>query len=334
MRGSVRNFGNFVLPILAVCGTPAWAEDCKPLQLANTIQLETVAGGRRILVPVRINGKPLQLLLDTAGVTTQLSEATVKALGLKEEASGFGLHDVLGNRSEGEVVIDNLDVGRLRDLNAHIHVAPNPNLDADGFNGLFVPNFRGYDIDLDFGSSRLNLFFRDHCPGNVVYWQERPLAVVPATLNEFDYHIAIPVTIDGRKFTGELDTGAPRSFMSADDARSAFDFEPGTPQWPLIGSVNGSSVNEYGHQFATLSFEGVTVTNPAIAVFEGRMGEPPVPWRHGERKPLVVIGMDVLKNLHIFVALGEGKLYVTRAGTGESPLLKMLPPVQPSAPPH
>src|SRR5215469_1844533 len=301
MRGSVRNIGKLVLPILAVCGTPAWAEDCKPLQLANTIQLESVAEGRRILVPVRINGKPLQLVLDTAGVTTQLSEATVKALGLKEETSGFGLHDAVGNKSETEVVVDNLDVGQLRDLNAHIHVAANPNLNADGFIGLFVPNFQGYDVDLDFGSARLNLFSRDHCPGNVVYWPERPLAVVPATLNDFDFHVAIPVTIDGRKFIGELDTGAPQSIMSADDARRAFDFEPGTPQWPLIGSVNGSSMKEYGHQFATLSFEGVTVANPAIAVAEGRTGEPPVPWRRGERKPLVLIGMDVLRNLHMFV---------------------------------
>ena len=36
----------------------------------------------------------------------------------------------------------------------------------------------------------------------------------------------------------------------------------------------------------------------------------------------MIIGMDILRHLHIYIASRESKLYVTEAGTGESVLFK------------
>ena len=36
----------------------------------------------------------------------------------------------------------------------------------------------------------------------------------------------------------------------------------------------------------------------------------------------MLIGMDILRHLHIYIAGRESKLYVTEAGTGESVLFK------------
>ena len=36
----------------------------------------------------------------------------------------------------------------------------------------------------------------------------------------------------------------------------------------------------------------------------------------------MIIGMDILRHLHIYIAGRESKLYVTEAGTGESVLFK------------
>ena len=38
--------------------------------------------------------------------------------------------------------------------------------------------------------------------------------------------------------------------------------------------------------------------------------------------PDMIIGMDILRHLHIYIATDEQKLYITEAGTGESPLFK------------
>ncbi|HXS06637.1 MAG TPA: hypothetical protein VN723_07610 [Rhizomicrobium sp.] len=49
----------------------AQAQDCKPLQLINSIKLESYGSGKGFLVPVEINGVPQKLVLDTGGGTTR-----------------------------------------------------------------------------------------------------------------------------------------------------------------------------------------------------------------------------------------------------------------------
>jgi hypothetical protein len=40
----------------------------------------------------------------------------------------------------------------------------------------------------------------------------------------------------------------------------------------------------------------------------------------------MIVGMDVLRRLHLYLATDEEKLYVTEAGTGESVLFKAAAP--------
>jgi hypothetical protein len=65
------------------------------------------------------------------------------------------------------------------------------------------------------------------------------------------------------------------------------------------------------HQFHTLTFGGVTVVNPLFVVKPGPMsvrsaGDP--------SPPDVTIGMNVLRNLHLYFAFGERMLYASAAG--------------------
>ncbi len=51
------------------------------------------------------------------------------------------------------------------------------------------------------------------------------------------------------------------------------------------------------------------------------------PYNHIKQDELI-IGMNILKHLHIYIAYGEKKLYISPAGTGESVLFK--PPAAPA----
>ena len=326
-------FVRVVLTILfaSAAASAARAEDCKPLRLLNSVQLESRNNGTRFLVPVTIDGTPETLILDTGGVTTSLSPRAIKALGLKEEYSRLKLFDLYGNDSNSQVEVKTFDLGQARGENLKLQVSPMPDLEADAdADGLLSTDlFLQYDIDLDFAAARLNYFSQDHCPGRIAYWPERPLSAVPFTLK--DGHIEIPVTIDGHALTAAIDTGADSSVMSIEVAIDEFGLSPGSADLPLTDtSKKDPLLKEYSHNFSSLSFEGLSVTNPHIAIMTDRMGANQAkstirgtlsdPYTYHLNQ--VIIGMDVLKHLHLYIAFGEKTLYISPAGSGQSALFK------------
>lgn len=316
---------------LAALSSAAHAADCKPLQIINTVKLERFKTGNGFLVPVEINGVPQKLVLDTGGATTQISSRAVKALGLKEGNSRLRLYDLYGNASDSQVTVKTFDMGNARGENLKFQVSPIQDLeDRTGANGLLSSDlFLQYDVDMDFGADRLNYFSQDHCEGRVSYWPERPVAVVPVTLE--NGHINVPVTIDGRQLQAIIDTGADNSAMNVEVATINFGIKPGSEEAPLVETPDSAfGIKEYSYKFSTLSFEGITVSNPKISIiadrtklsetkssFRGTTSDP-----YGAHTRQVIVGMDVLRHLHLYMAYKEKKLYISPAGTGESVLFK------------
>lgn len=309
----------------------AQAADCKPLHIVNTVKLERSKTGDGFLVPVEINGVPQKLVLDTGGATTQISSLAAKALGLKEERSEFKFYDIYGNASNTQVSVKTFDMGGARGENLKFPISPIQNLeDRVGANGLLSTDlFLQYDVDMDFGANRLNYFSQDHCEGRVSYWPERPVAVVPVTLE--DGHINVPVTVDGHELQAIIDTGADNSAMTVGVAFASFGIKPGSDDTPLVETPDSAfGIKEYRHKFSTLSFEGISVSNPKISIIADRtaISETKSSLRgttsdpYGARTRLVIVGMDVLRHLHLYIAYKEKKLYISPAGTGESVLFK------------
>jgi hypothetical protein len=327
-------FGLALAGITSLCANPAWA-DCAPLRMINTVKMESVGDGERLLVPVIINGTPEKLILDTGGATTQLSPGVVKELGLRLEQSHIALFDLYGNASNNQVTVKTFELGRQKGQNFVLQVSASPEF-GSGAAGLFSSDFfLAYDVDLDFGAGRMNFFSQDHCAGRVTYWPERPLSVVKFTLEGAD--INVPVTVDGHALTAVLDTGAPRTVMTTTVASDVFGLIPGNADTPMTGaSDTESGIKYYVHKFAGLSFEGLTVANPGITIMTDRMGAGPGvfkssirgvlndPYNHVQADRLI-IGMDVLSRLHVYIAYREKKLYITPAGSGESVLFKDAP---------
>jgi hypothetical protein len=153
--------------------------------------------------------------------------------------------------------------------------------------------------------------------------------------------IQIHVLLDGKDFTANIDTGLEQSTLNTDAAKAVFAVTAESPSSAPAGNLNADgksrettrgseTVTVYGlrifeHTFHTLSFGDITVTNPHFLVRPDLTGD-----NDPENKPVtgsrvsllddnvepdISIGMNVLKQLHLYFAFKEQKLYVTPAAS-------------------
>ena len=306
-----------------VPGKAAMAADCKPLQYYTGVPM-TIADGT-IRVPVTVNGKPETALFDTGGLSNNLSPGLVDELGLTKRQSAIKLLNVSGKGSDSEVRVDNFSIGAIKVADMHFQVSP---FNIDGVGVELSKSFLyAFDVDLDFGSGRINFFLPDHCTGNVIYWPSDGVAEIPIALKATQ--IEVPVTVDGQHMDAIIDTGATHTTMSL-AATKHLDI-PREKLMEIDTHVNGDqNLTTYRYKFSTLSFGGVTVRNPTVLVIPDRMNSREhevIPGSHiGSRAlvlPDIVIGLDILAKLHVYISYKERKLFVSAADDRAG---KLLPP--------
>ena len=229
------------------------------------------------------------------------------------------MFDVAGNISRDEASVKVFQVGHMRGTDLRFPISPIP-LPIDGF--LALDHLTSLDVDVDFGTDTLNLFTQDHCAGAIQYWPGPPASVMPITMDGF--HMIVPVMLDGHLERAVIDTGAGTTSIQADEEERVFGLTMGDADTPEKGVLNGdASLKTYAHKFKTLSFGDVTVTNPLVRIIPNAVG------RHADkaqlagdraksekdliRKQDMLIGMDVLRKLHLYIAFGERKMYVSPA---------------------
>ena len=334
--------GSLVILLPCFVQSPAWAEDCGPLKQITSIDMVQAPQGPRIFVPVTINGMPRQMLLNTAGGISNLQGPAVEAMGLHAiDASRVKMLDTAGNATQFYVQVDDFVMGAIHGPHMQFIVTKAANANA---NLPFVGSLAGdimsqYDVEMDFAAHKLNFFSKEHCPGHVLYWNPTAVAVVPISFEAptsdnsrtgfrryvpRSIHLFVPVTLDGKPFLAAINTAANNSTLSANTAKFQFGITADSPDSKPLGSFDGNPEHKvFGHVFSTLTFDGVTVTNPHVAIIPDLVGskDPNNTSRTDTRVrriddnigPQLTIGMDVLKKLRLYIAFGERKLYVAPA---------------------
>jgi predicted aspartyl protease len=183
-----------------------------------------------------------------------------------------------------------------------------------GIDGILSSNLLvAYDIDLDFPANVMNYISPDHCAGAVMYWKADAVGVVPITLIN-NSEIKVKVTLDGQTFDAMIDTGATHSTMSDKVAKYFFNIP--------LGAVGDTTLTAYRHIFSKLAFGGVTIEKPQIDILEDRVnrnadhaqqtGNRALTVSNDITLPKMVIGMNMLKDLHIYMSFSEHRLYLTQ----------------------
>lgn len=256
-----------------------------------------------------------RLILDTGGYTSQITPETAEALKLPIGGSLGAMKYIGGGETAmRSATISDFEMGSMRAKNLSMLVSPVPGLAAEADGLLAGDLFLAYDIDMDFGHDKLNFISTDHCAGKVVYWPAQALAEVP--LRIVNGHYLINIMLDGKRLVAMIDTGASYSNIGLTEAHRYFNLSPDSPDMLMAAKTNGS-VTTYMRKFGVLSFEGVEIHDPNIAILQtnvlDRVRALPGARIVGQVSQLwdIILGMDVLRHLHVYIATKERHLYIT-----------------------
>lgn len=314
--------------LLNSVAAPALAEDCT-LKLLASLDLKRDGDEFVPLVPVILSGQQKYMLIDTGSGFNMISATTADELALKRQKGRFQIFDV-SNDYSSEYVTSSFGIGGMTADHMNLVVEPSSMTvnDSKLDSGLLGYDILShFDVDIDFGTGKLNLVSPDHCEGKVVYWPASAVAVIPMTLHDFG-HIEIPVKLDGQLQYAIVDTGAGYTTLTTLAAENAYNLKLGSPDTPALGNLQGhESQATYQHTFKLLEFEGVGISNPQIAIIpdttrhtraaasEPEVGSHLPKAAQDEVRINMLIGMNILRHLHIYIAYKEHKLYITPAGT-------------------
>ena len=321
---------------------------CAPPSLADRVALNPVAGSPLMTVPVEIDGKPKQFLLDVGADPDEISQAAVTELQLpsvdrrtpyntiqvQSYAPSFQIQaPVFDTTSPGtagiyrpRVQVASFTMGGATLHNLQFLIANDQDMGkSKPYDGrLTAGGFRQYDLDFDFGGKKLSFLAATACtdPNQIVYWPHQAIAVVPMTLR--NNKIGVPVTIGGHVIDAVIDTGSDRTVMRRGIAERILGLKADTDMTPT-DLRDGAGERVYRHNFPQIAFEGVVASNvPALiqanslvrkarrtVVTGSRLQVNDTP---DEIIPDLALGMDVLGQLHLYVSYGQNKIYVTPAG--------------------
>lgn len=254
------------------------------------------AGG--VTVPMKVEDQEQNMLIDTGGVSSMLSDAAAARLNLEPQMIWGVSFTMLGGRKlDHYVVARSMEIAGARVRDRRFVLLPNDLL-PPGVDGILGPDIlQVFDVDFDFAAGKVGLFSRDHCEGKVVYWTHDPHAQIPFKLDD-DRHIKINVQLDGKEVPAILDTGAYRSLLSLETAEDIFGIDEATLK-----------KNNNHYPFKTLTLQGVTVNNPDIILVPDDKSK----IMGGYRQPKLILSMGILRQLHLFIAYKEHNIYVTAA---------------------
>ena len=159
----------------------AFAEDCRPQGIAATVELVRGADGYIPVLPVLMNDQPKQMILSTWATLTEITPTTADSLGLPRQKGAFRVFDK-SRVSSNDYVNVPFRIGRMSSKGVGMIVLPSDSDVGTGSNidGILAPDILdNYDIDIDFGTGKLNFISQDHCLGRVVYWPATSIAAVP-----------------------------------------------------------------------------------------------------------------------------------------------------------
>jgi predicted aspartyl protease len=337
---------SYIVLATALCSaSPVFGQSCQLPSIADTAKLVPIPGSSLMTVPVAINGKAKQFLLDLGGGPTEVTQATAAELGLPgsrptgSDTIQTGAHADLGfpgslniqspvynvNGSQNpdlirpRVKVGAFTIGSATARNLQFIVS-----NDDGktpYDGLLTSDFfKQYDLEVNFAGQEINYLTATKCtdPEQAVFWSHAVVAAVPITLANGKFQM--PVTIDGHALNGTIDTTVTQTIMRREVAEQLFGLKPGSPDMaPQPGSAGSADI--YKHVFKQVAFGGVIVQNALVLIpANSASGNGNRDVMLGSRAqsadaliPELTIGMDVLRHLHLYVVPGQGKMFVTAA---------------------
>ena len=175
----------------------------------------------RVMAAATLEGKPVAVMIDTGAAISAVSEAAADSFALGATGRSMIINGVGGPEMAPIVSLHDLGLGNGRARDLGLPVLRNlPSMSGDRpVLGLFGADFlSNYDVDIDMPNHRFAMYRIQGC-GSEIAPLDPPVFKVPFHLDETK--IDIDVRLNGAPLHAILDTGAPVTLVTQDDALRA-----------------------------------------------------------------------------------------------------------------
>jgi predicted aspartyl protease len=304
--GMCRASARFIVAaIFAVGGfSTAFADGNCQLGRYASLDLGTDETGG-VYIPMKIAGHDENMLVDTGGYVSMLTASAVQQLSLRRQATPGGAIMYGGLQLHEFAIADEIGLGHMAGRRIDFLIMPDQRMPTE-LSGTIAPDImKNYDVELDFANGKFNLFAPNSCGDRVVYWTHEAFAQLPIQLDN-NKHIRIQVRLDGKPLEADLDTGSSRSLLRFERAKDIFGWDEKTADLKRVASTKDGTPISYQYPFKSLNFEGVAVSSPDLLMVSDKASK-----QYGQ--PELIIGMGILRQLHLYLAYPDRVLYLTSA---------------------
>jgi predicted aspartyl protease len=298
------------------------AASCDLKQIAS-IPMQLTANNR-LLLDATINNQPVKIMVDTGAALSALNKKFATRMGMSISSTRENVYGLSGKALNEQTSVETLRLGGKTSADILFVVKPTGSDGTDGEAvGLFGADYlQNYDVEIDIAGGKLNLFSQDHCPGQMVYWAPEFFKTPIFFENNTPYlRPMLDIAIEGKGMRALLDTGAPHSVMRLAVAAGRMGLSPDTPGMEYVGEgsgVEGHTLPVYRHTFQLMNFGEITLHNTPMEIIPidtaahvNAIGSH-IKISAGE-EPDVLIGMSLMKQLHLIIAYSENAIYYTIA---------------------
>ena len=305
MRGLVACWIAACALTLPASGASA-ASKCK---VSKVLELPITMDSLRPTIPVKINNRDAQFVLDSGAFFSLISSATAAQykLPLSPAPPGFRVMGIGGSTEASIATVKEFTVAGVTAKHVEFLVGGGEVSSA----GLLGQNLlQNFDVEYDLANGVIRLFRTEGCDNALLaYWvtPEQPVSSMPIErLQKNNPHTVGVAYLNGQKIKVQFDTGAFNSLLSTKAAeRAGFKRDaPGVEDAGYSGGIGRNSIKTYIAPFASFKIgDGEEIKNARL-----RVGDTDIGWTD------MLLGADFFVSHRIFVANQEGKLFLTYNG--------------------
>lgn len=324
---------------LLALGSPLHAEQAPPPTACAKLQgtelpLEQTMFG--YVVPVKVAGVERHFLLDLTQPFSIIDENIANGLKVESQKlpNGFQIFFAFQNLSKYGTVPEVEFAGLKFPPTEFVLWKKNPFGNAatgannqdfkmpeiDGAIGINV--LARLDFELDLKNKKLRLYLPNHCPFTPE-WESGPAASTVFQIDANWNALSIPAVLDGKPVQIALDLGAKETTMLGFRASKIFGFDVFTSDLTALPRDSGQenmprqfSTTRRQYPFKSLAAGPLAINNPKIAIL-GPLGRVCNDSHSADfeficyRRDMgdVVIGANILANLHLYFSQSDKKLY-------------------------
>ncbi|HSC65550.1 MAG TPA: aspartyl protease family protein [Caldimonas sp.] len=291
-----------LLASLAAISAPARA-GCELRQMELPVRIVDF----RPIATVTLNGTPVPMLVDSGAFFSMLSAATAAQLNLplRNLPAGARIDGYAGPIEARQTRVEKMGLLGAQINNVEFLVGGNE-LGAGimGILGRNILSAADTEYDLAHGLVRLTFPTGDCDKTNLAYWAgESPVVVAPLEpQNRADTAIRMEVSINGKRTSALLDTGAVWTALTLKAARRAGIAEQDLKPHGRTGGAGEGRAKSWTGNVATFEVGGEKIVNNRLRIDD-------VDAEQG-----VVIGLDYFLSHRIYVSRLQRQVYITWNG--------------------